>query len=118
MSGANYNGRQPNNTSYIKTFVEGDLATTNLWQNSTYLGKNILKPLNTSLDLYIPGNIIIGGQIIYDTMNSTNTNTNTNTSTINYQYSSENEITQLKNEITQLKNEMKQLKNLLSANIK
>ena len=106
MSGANYNGRQPNNSAYIKTFVEGALANTNLWQNATYLGKNVLKPINTLSDLYIPGNIIVGGKIIYD---NTNTNTNTNTS--------ENEINQLKTEISQLKNEMEQLKNLVSANI-
>ena len=106
MSGANYNGRQPNNTAYIKTFVEGSLATTNLWQNSTYLGKNVFKPINSSFDLYIPGNIILGGTIIY-----TNTNTNTNTNTL------ENEITQLKFQVMILKNEMEQLKNLLSANI-
>ena len=109
MSGANYNGRQPNNSAYIKTFVEGSLVTPNLWQNSNYLNRNVLKPTNTSSTLYIPGDIIVGGKIIYENTNTINTNTNTNTS--------ENEITQLKFEIMNLKNEMKQLKNLLSANI-
>ena len=34
MSSANYNGRQANNTSYIKNFVYGVPA--NLWKTTTY----------------------------------------------------------------------------------
>ena len=101
MSGANYNGRQPNNTAYIKTFVLGSLATTNFWKNSTYIDKNVLTPANASSDLYIPGNIIVGGEIIYDKTNK-----------VNNQDPSENEMMQLKNEISQLKVEMTHLKNL------
>lgn len=65
MSGANYNGRQPNNTAYIKTFIAGSLP--NLWtqQQLQYSGGdvNVLLP-SSSKDVYIPGNLYLGGEII------------------------------------------------------
>ena len=65
MSGANYGGRQPNNTAYIKTFVEGDLD--DLWKQTLFIKDKIkvsvLTPTNIP-DIYIPGNIYLGGKII------------------------------------------------------
>jgi hypothetical protein len=61
MSGANYNGKQPNNTSYIKTFIEGNPSL--LWTNKSF---NIIEPLNND-NVYIPGNLYVGGIIINPT---------------------------------------------------
>jgi len=58
---ANYNGRQPNNTSYIKTFV--DDKNNNLWKVGSYTTttgtqKSVLTPSSTKYNnLYIPGDI-------------------------------------------------------------
>lgn len=73
MSGANYNGRQPNNSAYIKTFVAG--STPNLWtqQQLQYSGGNVnvLLP-SSSKDVYVPGNLYVGGEIIKITPSSNN----------------------------------------------
>ena len=65
MSGANYGGRQPNNTAYIKTFFEGDLD--DLWKQTVNINDklkiSVLTPTNAK-DIYIPGNIYLGGKII------------------------------------------------------
>ena len=63
MSTPNYNGKQPNNTAYVKTFVEG--TEPNLWTTSTYLTSNVLQPSNNIYNnLYIPGNLYIDGVIV------------------------------------------------------
>ena len=65
---ANYNGKQPNNTSYIKNFVSG--SSPNIWQILQYnplTGENngIITPTSTNnKDLYIPGNLYVNGSII------------------------------------------------------
>ena len=62
MSGANYNGRQPNNTAYIKNFVPG--TPTSLWKTSTYNNKNVITPSSSKTDnLYIPGDLTVDGTI-------------------------------------------------------
>lgn len=86
MSGANYNGRQPNNSAYIKTFVAG--STPNLWtqQQLQYSGGNVnvLLP-SSSKDVYVPGNLYLGGEIVKITPSSNN-----------YGYSSQKEDTNIK----------------------
>ena len=86
MSGANYNGRQPKNSAYIKTFVAG--STPNLWtqQQLQYSGGNVnvLLP-SSSKDVYIPGNLYLGGEIVKITP-----------TTNNYGYSSQKEDTSIK----------------------
>lgn len=69
ISTANYNGRQPNNTAYVKTFVPG--SQTPLWTTISYrdtttnLFKNVITPASTNYpNLYIPGNIYLDGSII------------------------------------------------------
>jgi hypothetical protein len=65
----NYNGRQPNNTAFIKTFVSGSQPP--LWTTITYkdpttnLLKNVITPATkTYNNLYIPGNIYLDGSVI------------------------------------------------------
>ena len=64
--GANYNGRQPNNTAYIKTFVPG--VSTSLWKTITYTSDpivNAITPSSSKIDnLYIPGDLYVDGNII------------------------------------------------------
>jgi hypothetical protein len=68
MSEANYNGKQPNNTSYIKTFVYGMPA--NLWKIINYTKSNgtkevVITTSSTNYDsLYIPGDLYVDGSII------------------------------------------------------
>ena len=65
---ANYNGKQPNNTSYIKNFVPG--TSPNIWQVLKYnpvTGENtgIITPTSTiNKDLYITGNLYVNESII------------------------------------------------------
>jgi hypothetical protein len=65
---ANYNGRQPNNTSYIKTFVNDKQV--NLWKTASYLKtdgstKSVITPSSAKFNsLYIPGDIIYDGSLI------------------------------------------------------
>ena len=65
MSDANYNGKQPSNTSYVKTFVEG--TPFSIWVvDQTKFANNNLKvvTLAPSLnDVYIPGNLYVGGTV-------------------------------------------------------
>jgi hypothetical protein len=65
----NYNGRQPNNTAYVKTFVAGNPPP--LWTTITYkdvinnVNKGVITPASKSYDnLYIPGNIYLDGSVI------------------------------------------------------
>lgn len=67
MSDANYNGKQPSNTSYIKTFIEG--SPFNVWvvDPVTFTNDNLkvvtlAAPLK---DVYIPGNLYITGNVIH-----------------------------------------------------
>ena len=68
MYGSNYNGRQPNNTSYIKNFIYG--FPSNLWKIMNYEksdGSNttVLTPSSNKVEsLYIPGDIFIDGNIV------------------------------------------------------
>ena len=60
---ANYNTRQPNNTSYIKTFTSGTRGS--LWKTQTLLGVNVITPSSAKYDnLYIPGNLTVDGIIL------------------------------------------------------
>lgn len=65
MSGANSNGRQPNNTAYIKTFVNG--LNDNLWKTMmyfhTYTPTRVLTP-TTLKDVLIPGDLFLQGNLI------------------------------------------------------
>jgi hypothetical protein len=62
MSGANYNGRQPNNTAYIKNFVPG--TPTSLWKTIVYNNENVITPSSSKTDnLYIPGDLTVDGTI-------------------------------------------------------
>lgn len=70
MSMANYNGRQPNNTAYIKNFIPGIPA--NLWKVMSYtltpsgsLPINVITPVSSIYSsLYIPGDLYVDGSII------------------------------------------------------
>lgn len=55
----NYGGRQPNNTAYIKNFFYGAPAA--LWK--TIWGTTITPASPTYPNVYVPGNIIVGGHI-------------------------------------------------------
>ena len=64
---ANYNGRQPNNTAYIKNFIEEPQI--NLWTVSSYQKmdgsiKSVITPSSKKYDsLYIPGDLFVDGTI-------------------------------------------------------
>jgi hypothetical protein len=68
MTEANYNGKQPNNTAYIKNFVYGVPA--NLWKivNYTKLDgtkETVISPSSSKFEsLYIPGDLFVDGSII------------------------------------------------------
>jgi hypothetical protein len=65
MSIPNYNGKQPNNTAYIKNFVYG--VPISLWKAVRFPNLNIqaLTPSSSYYDnVYIPGNLYIDGSII------------------------------------------------------
>jgi len=68
MSQANYNGKQPNNTSYIKNFVYG--VPSNLWKTVAYTKSDatselVITPACSNIQsLYIPGDLFVDGSII------------------------------------------------------
>jgi hypothetical protein len=68
MSGANYGGRQPNNSAYIKQFINGNINE--LWKTLLYTpsGGNpiqVLTPASQTYDsLYITGNLYVDGNIV------------------------------------------------------
>lgn len=68
MGEANYNGRQPNNTAYIKNFVYGVPA--NLWKVIDYTKSDgtkekVITPSSSKFEsLYIPGDLFVDGSII------------------------------------------------------
>jgi len=60
---ANYGGKQPNNTAYIKNFVYGNPA--NLWNATKYNDIGVLTPASHLYEsVYIPGNLYVDGSII------------------------------------------------------
>ena len=63
MSGANYGGRQANQTAYIKTFVEG--APEQLWLVDNVASTQVLAPVSPYIDIYVPNNIYLGGTIVH-----------------------------------------------------
>ena len=58
----NYNGRQPNNTAYIKTFTQSSLAGggSDFFKYATLFGEKLLTTI-MNIDIYFPGNLFIGG---------------------------------------------------------
>lgn len=67
MSIPNYNGKQPNNSAYIKNFVYG--APVSLWKIIRYtigsISVNALTPASENYDnVYIPGDLYVDGSII------------------------------------------------------
>jgi hypothetical protein len=68
MSGANYSGRQANNTSYIKNFVYG--TPVSLWKTITYTKldgtkETVITPSSSKYEnLYVPGDLFLDGSII------------------------------------------------------
>ena len=79
-TGANYNGRQPNNTSYIKTYITGSVpSSSGTWNQTSYSGNgisqtNVLTPSDLSRSLYIPNNIILDGKLILTNKQSNSQN--------------------------------------------
>jgi hypothetical protein len=65
---ANYNGRQPNNTAYVKNFVYG--SPENIWKVFSYTNSSnntvsVITPSNQKYsNLYIPGDLFVDGNII------------------------------------------------------
>jgi len=68
MFGANYNGKQPNKSAYIKYFTYG--APLNLWKIKDYTKLDgtkevvIMPSLLNYKNLYIPGDLFVDGSII------------------------------------------------------
>jgi hypothetical protein len=65
-SGANYAGKQPNNTSYIKSFYPASLP--DLWKTANYNTTSHLPNVltiasKTIQSILIPGNIYLGGSV-------------------------------------------------------
>jgi hypothetical protein len=67
---SNYNGKQANNSAYIKTFVYGNpvnlwkayLYTTDLTTNTSV---NVITPTSERLDnVWIPGNLYVDGNVL------------------------------------------------------
>jgi hypothetical protein len=66
-STANYGGRQPNNTAYVKYFIPGSPSI--LWTTSKYKYNGSNEKVITTADnnydnLYIPGNLFVDGSIV------------------------------------------------------
>lgn len=67
---ANYGGRQPNNTSYIKQFVESASSFVT-WIFKKTNGITYIEPSNTSKPIRIPQNVIINGDLtVYGIFNN------------------------------------------------
>ena len=68
MNYANYGGRQPNRSAYIKTFI--DDSTSSLWTILKYKNTPItppvpvLTPSSNIKSVYIPGDLFVDGNII------------------------------------------------------
>jgi len=60
---ANYNGRQSNNTAYIKEFYEGTPVP--LWTTTLHSNTQVIVPASKKItSLYIPGNLYVDGLIV------------------------------------------------------
>ena len=64
---ANYSGKQPNNTAYIKYFSPG--TSSDLWTVKVYsyngTKQNVITPVsNFYNNVYIPGNLFVDGSIV------------------------------------------------------
>lgn len=59
---ANYGGRQPNNTSYIKQFVTSATSLVE-WIFVTTSGTTYIEPSVTNKDIYIPQSMIVNGDL-------------------------------------------------------
>jgi hypothetical protein len=59
---ANYNGRQANNTSYVKEFFQGTEFP--LWTTTLHLNTRVIIPASKQItSLYIPGDLTVDGVI-------------------------------------------------------
>ena len=74
MSIANYNGKQPNNTAYIKNFVEGTYPPIWTIDNIDNTLDTVIVPVEPLKSVYIPGNLYISGKIINVPITKTNSN--------------------------------------------
>jgi hypothetical protein len=60
----NYFGKQPDNTSYVKTFSMVPLQINNLtWVNTTLNDQIVLTPANNNANVYIKNDLTVGGSI-------------------------------------------------------
>lgn len=60
---ANYGGKMPNQSAYIKQFINGPVAS--LWKIMSYDNKNVLTPTSfNNSNVYIPGNLYVDGSIV------------------------------------------------------
>ena len=118
MSGANYNGRQPDNSSYIKTFVPGSL--TNLWTivqfviNQTTIA--FVSPIENLPNVYVPGDLYVKGKIINadpSTSNNYSTQVTHRTMDSNNQNVSQETLNRLLNLIDNMQKQIDELKAVL-----
>lgn len=59
----NYSGKQPNNTSYVKTFTTG--ANSQLWKPFSYNNKITLTPSSSNAEsVFIPGDLYVNGSFV------------------------------------------------------
>jgi hypothetical protein len=63
MTSISFSGKQPNYTAYIKTFPLQPLSTNTTWTNITLANTKYLTPSNTTTDVYIKNNLLVGGSI-------------------------------------------------------
>lgn len=61
-SGANYNGTQPTNTSYVKNFVTGSMP--DVWKYSTIDGIKYLTPASSTASVYLYNDLVVIGSIL------------------------------------------------------
>ena len=64
---ANYGGRQPNDTAYVKYFQPG--SSSDLWTTTTYIYNSskqqvLIPSSNNYNNVYIPGNLFVDGNIV------------------------------------------------------
>jgi len=111
MSGANYNGKQPNNTAYVKNFVEGNPF--DIWTLDSVNNIEVITPTPSLTDVYIPGNLYISGEIIHiPPINAINRQEQSVNST-NYSELSNNEIIPLLiKQIQELQEQVRHLVNI------
>jgi len=63
MFSTGYSGKQPNYTSYVKTFSSPSLINYVTWTNKTLNGQSVLTPTNGNVNVYVPNDLIVGGSI-------------------------------------------------------